>query len=84
MALVPIVILTIMGIKNNTNTNNHFYGFMVSVASMSYCIMEEYGWRGYLMEELKSTPSFIKNILIASIWYVWHLSFLQETTFPKN
>jgi membrane protease YdiL (CAAX protease family) len=46
--------------------------------------MEEYGWRGYLQEELKSFKSWQKYLVIGFMWYVWHLTFLTGATIADN
>lgn len=35
--------------------------------------MEEYTWRGYLIESLGKTQLFIKGIIAGVFWAVWHL-----------
>ena len=61
MATIPIIILTIIGVKNDFGMDYHIYGFIAVIGTFLYCIMEEYGWRGYLQEELK-TLKLGKNI----------------------
>jgi len=46
--------------------------------------MEEYGWRGYLQEELKEVKPWKKYVSIGFLWYLWHLTFLTEATFGEN
>jgi membrane protease YdiL (CAAX protease family) len=46
--------------------------------------MEETGWRGYLQQELKSIRPLLRYIIIGSIWYLWHLSFLSEASLQEN
>ena len=84
MAIIPLIILSLMGVKNEFQMNVHLYGFMVIIGTFLYCIFEEYGWRGYLQEELKSLKPWKKYILIGFIWYVWHLSFLTQATLGDN
>ncbi len=54
MAIIPIIILTLIGVKNEFQLDAHLYGFIAIIGTLLYCIMEEYGWRGYLQEELKT------------------------------
>jgi membrane protease YdiL (CAAX protease family) len=82
--LVPLVLITLLGVKNGHSINAHLYGFVAGISSLAYCIMEEYGWRGYLQQELKSLRPALRYILIGSIWYIWHLSFLTEATLQEN
>ena len=50
MIVIPIIILTIIGVKNDFEMDSHLYGFIAVIGTLLYCIMEEYGWRGYLQE----------------------------------
>lgn len=84
MAIIPTVLLITIGVKNKYGINSHLYGFIAAFGSFIYCIMEEYGWRGYLQEEFKFLKPLIKFTLIGFIWYTWHLSFLTETTLIDN
>ncbi len=84
MSIIPIILLTIIGVKNEHGLNPHFYGFIAVFGSWLYCILEEYGWRGYLQEEFKGLNPFIRFGLIGFIWYFWHLSFLQNTSISQN
>jgi len=85
MAVIPIIILTSIGVKNESGLNLHFYGFIAIVGTLLYCIMEEYGWRGYLQEELKTLKSWQKYLIIGCLWYIWHLTFLrQQATIGDN
>lgn len=84
MALVPTILLVSIGVQNKYEINPHLYGLIAAFGSFIYCIMEEYGWRGYLQEEFKFLKPIIKFSLIGLIWYAWHLSFLTEATLIDN
>jgi membrane protease YdiL (CAAX protease family) len=84
MALIPIIILTIVGVKNEFSIDSHLYGFIAVSGTLLYCIMEEFGWRGYLQEEFKALKPWTKYLLIGFIWYLWHLSFLTEASIGDN
>lgn len=84
MGIIPIIILTIIGVKNEFELNSHLYGFIAIIGTLAYCIMEEYGWRGYLQEELKTLKLGKKYLIIGFIWYLWHLAFLTEATVGDN
>lgn len=84
MALVPTVLLIAIGVQNNYEINIHLYGLIAAFGSFIYCIMEEYGWRGYLQEEFKFLKPLVRFLLIGFIWYAWHLSFLTEATLIDN
>ncbi len=84
MAVIPIILLTIIGVKNQFELDLHIYGFIAITGTLLYCIMEEYGWRGYLQEELKILKSWQKYLIIGFLWYLWHLSFLTKATVGDN
>lgn len=84
MAVIPIIMLTIIGVKNKFEIDSHIYGFIAIIGTLLYCIMEEYGWRGYLQEELKTLKSWQKYLIIGFIWYIWHLTFLTKATVGDN
>lgn len=84
MMAVPLILFTVFGIHNSFNMNNHVYAFLASTCTLLYCIIEEYGWRGYLQSELDNVKPWKKYILIGLIWYTWHLPFLSETDLMSN
>ena len=84
MAIIPITILTLIGVNNEFKLESHFYGFIAIIGTLLYCIMEEYGWRGYLQEELKTLKPWQKYLIIGIIWYLWHLTFLTKATVGDN
>lgn len=84
MAMIPIIILTIIGVRNDHGMDYQIYGFIAALGTFLYCIMEEYGWRGYLQEELKILKSWKKYLIIGFIWYLWHLTFLTKASVGDN
>jgi membrane protease YdiL (CAAX protease family) len=84
MATIPIIILTIIGVKNDFGMDYHIYGLIAAFGTFLYCIMEEYGWRGYLQEELKRLKPWKKYLIIGFIWYLWHLTFLTKASVGDN
>lgn len=84
MAIIPILLLIIIGVKNDYGLNQHLYALIAISGSLVYCIMEEFGWRGYLQEEFKNLKAIIRYLLIGFIWYFWHLSFLTDVTLTQN
>jgi len=84
MVIIPLIIVPIIGVQNEYGMNAHLYGFVTIIATILYCIMEEYGWRGYLQEELRILKDWQKYILIGFFWYLWHLSFLKNISIGDN
>jgi len=54
------------------------FSFVAVLAILIYGLLEEIGWRGFLQQELKPLPPFINILIVATLWFVWHLNF--ETT----
>ena len=84
MITIPVIILTIIGVNNEFEMDSHIYGCIASIGTLLYCIMEEYGWRGYLQEELKTLKTWQKYLTIGFVWYLWHLTFLTDATIGDN
>lgn len=39
-----------------------------------YSFLEEVGWRGYLLGELKIKNELLQSVIIGSMWLVWHIN----------
>ena len=44
-------------------------------AILMYGLLEEIGWRGFLQQELKALPQFLNILIVATLWFIWHLNF---------
>ncbi len=68
--IVPIIIIY---------THAHFHNKDLSpldiLVVLIYGLLEEIGWRGYLQQELKILPKKLSILIIAILWYFWHLNF---------
>lgn len=84
MSVIPIALLSIIGVKNEYGINENLYGSYAILISLIYAIMEEFGWRGYLQNEFSYLKPIKKYFLIGFIWYLWHLSFLTNATIKDN
>lgn len=84
MAVIPILLLTVFGVTNDYDMDVHLYGFIAILTTLVYCILEEYGWRGYLQEELKTLRPWLKYLIVGCAWYVWHLTFLTKASLGDN
>ena len=84
MVSIPILTLILIGVENPYGLDAHLYGFVAITGTLIYCIMEEYGWRGYLQEELKAIQPWKKYLIIGFLWYLWHLSFLTNASISDN
>ncbi len=45
-----------------------------------YGLLEEIGWRGFLQEQMKELPKLQSILIIAVLWFVWHLNFEFTTS----
>lgn len=45
------------------------------ISILLYGLLEEIGWRGFLQRELKSLPEFLNILIVATLWFIWHLNF---------
>lgn len=84
MALIPLAVFGIWGVENKEGYNPHLIGLLMGLSFLTYCMFEEYAWRGYLEDELRNMPEGKRIILIAVLWYVWHLSFLYDYDISSN
>jgi hypothetical protein len=84
MSVIPIILLLIIGVSNKQGDNIHYFGLMAGLSTFIYCFFEEIGWRGYLEQELKDLSEFKKVLIIAILWYLWHLSFLRNPNLIQN
>ncbi len=74
--LVIPLCLAIAGVTNSEEYNQHYFGFITGIMLIFYALGEEYGWRGYLQQALEPLKLLYRVLIIAILWYVWHLNFL--------
>jgi membrane protease YdiL (CAAX protease family) len=84
MMAFPVVLFACFGCKNTLGLNMHYYGFVIGLSIVVYGILEEFGWRGYLLNEVYDLKPSHKVLIISLLWYVWHLSFLDKDTTVFN
>ena len=84
MSLVPIILMLIIGVTNSKGINTHYFGLIGAIATLIYCFAEEIGWRGYLEDELWEKKPLIKYTIIGFLWYLWHLSFINNFSILSN
>jgi membrane protease YdiL (CAAX protease family) len=77
--IIPVVGFAIIGInesKDLTITTNPFIASAkLSFYFIIYSILEEIGWRAFLQEQLTFVNKYVKILVIATLWFVWHLNF---------
>jgi len=64
---------TIYGISNHQGMDKHLWALMFCGFTLVYDLMEEYAWRGYLIDELGKLAWAIKALISGVVWAVWHL-----------
>ncbi|MCL1656309.1 CPBP family intramembrane metalloprotease [Elizabethkingia sp. HX XZB] len=72
----PVILLigyTVYGISNENGINKHLWAFIFCIFTLVYDIMEEYTWRGYLIESLGKINLIIKAVVSGIFWAIWHL-----------
>jgi len=84
MAIVPILLMGVIGVKNSNGVNVHYYGFIAGIGTLIYCFCEEIGWRGYLQDELIRIKEWQRALIIGFLWYFWHLSFISNQNIVDN
>ena len=46
---------------------------IICFMAFAYGLLEEYGWRGFLQNELKGLPVWQYVLIITVMWFLWHL-----------
>ena len=49
--------------------------WMIVLSILIYGLLEEIGWRGFLCQQLKELPLFTNILIVATLWFLWHLNF---------
>ena len=49
--------------------------FVPIITILIYGLLEEIGWRGFLQQILEPLPKFAGILIIAVLWFIWHLNF---------
>lgn len=68
--IFPIVL--ILGVEYATEGT---FSFVILSAILIYALLEEIGWRGFLQQELSSLPTLVNILIVAILWFIWHLNF---------
>ena len=84
MIALPIVLFTLVGVNGFADQSKWWAGFWLSSILILYALFEEFGWRGYLEEELLDFPPLIRYIIVGSFWYTWHWTFLHSSSWVSE
>lgn len=72
----------VIGATNPEGLNANYWGLLIAIEAVLWVILEEYGWRGYLFDELADIKPIYKYLIIGVLWYAWHLWFLNYASYP--
>jgi hypothetical protein len=78
MAIVPIIVVAVLGYENDFGMNPHLAGAAMAGLLVLYALGEEIGWRGYMNDALSPAPYIVRGSLIGAAWWAWHFWFLDE------
>lgn len=74
--LFPIILFvcySVVGMNNNYEVNKHLWAFIFCLFAFIYNLMEEYAWRGFLIDSLSKMNYVLKSIISGIFWSIWHL-----------
>ena len=77
MILFPVALFAALGVPNRQGLEPHWFGLLIGLQAALWVFLEEYGWRGYLQNELGHLRPLRRYLIIGALWYVWHLWFLD-------
>lgn len=80
ISVIPAAVFAAYGYPNNLGLNPHVAGGLIGSLLFLYALGEEIGWRGYMHDALSPRPFWLRAVLIAPVWMLWHLWFLQGQT----
>lgn len=79
--LFPIILsigYSIYGISNDQGVDKHLWALLFCVFTFVYDLMEEYTWRGYLIESLGKIHFIFKSLISGVFWAIWHLFIFKD------
>jgi membrane protease YdiL (CAAX protease family) len=81
ITILPLMVFTISGLQNSIKINPHLFGLLVSLLFLAYALTEEVFWRGYLINALRPLGPFKQYVLLALLWWFWHIPFRDGQDF---
>lgn len=79
--LYPVILLTaytITGVSNDNGIGRHSWAFLFCSLALIYNLMEEYAWRGYLLDAVGQLPYVLKSLTTGIFWAIWHLVVFKD------
>lgn len=77
ISALPAVVFAVFGYPNDFGMNPHLAGGLIGGLLFLYALGEEIGWRGYMHDALSPRPFWLRAFIIAPVWMIWHLWFLD-------
>lgn len=74
--LFPVILFgaySIYGINNSHGINIHLWALLTCSFAFIYNLMEEYAWRGYLIESMGKINFVLKSLISGIFWALWHI-----------
>lgn len=71
--VVLFVCYAAFGLNNDHGVNKHLWALLFCAFAFVYNIMEEYVWRGFLIDSLSRLDYVLKSIISGIMWAFWHL-----------
>jgi len=75
---VLFICYSVYGINNNQGIDKHLWAFLFCGLALVYNIMEEYAWRGYLIESQGKINYVFKSLISGVLWAIWHLLIFEN------
>jgi membrane protease YdiL (CAAX protease family) len=77
ISVLPALVFAVIGYPNDFGMNPHVAGGLIGGLLFLYALGEEIGWRGYMHDALTPRPFWLRAVIIAPVWMIWHLWFLE-------
>lgn len=82
VAMVPLIVFSITGIANNRGVAVHEMGVLLPGVFFLYALGVEWGWRGYLQHALGGMEEHKRFLLIALLYWLWHMPTVNQHIGP--
>lgn len=66
---IPVFLFLVFDRENGTKAS------LIFIGCITYALLEEVGWRGYLTGEFASLNQFKRILIITAFWFFWHINF---------
>lgn len=70
-AATPVVLLALFGVPDE---RPHLHGLWVGLLFLTYGLLEEAGWRGFLQDALRPLAPRRRYLVLGLLWGAWHFT----------